>query len=368
MKLSRPSFDEATQSLLDAAIDPSRWNEAMETVAQYAGAVGAVFLQVRGRGPGTPHSRSMEEVYDVYFRDQWHLRDERNRGLPYVRTKGIFTDQDFAGRDEIETSDYYRGFLAKFDINWAAGIGFSNDDEEWCLVIERGDKQGFFNAQEQRDLVRFRSHLNRAALLARNLGYANATGMLDAYQSLGCASLLLDQFGRVIRYNALAQNLFGDGLDMSGTTLKCIHPTDSLALTALISRLGRDIGLTETDVLPSVVVRRPMKRPLVVRGIRLKGMASATFSPAKSILLVSDAERPLINTSVEVLRQVFGLTTAEAALVSNLESEIALSAAAELMGISFETARSHLKRVFAKTGASRQSDLLMLLRRLHSQR
>lgn len=366
MNLSRPSFDDASQSLLDAAIDPSRWNDAMETITQYAGATGAVLLQVKGRGPGTPQSASLQDGLETYFRDEWHLRDERNRGLPLMRKKGIFVDQDFASTEELTSSDYYRGFLAKFEVNWSAGIGFSNADDEWCLVIERGDRQGFITPREQKDFVRFAPHLNRAALLARNLGYANATGMLDAYQSLDCASLLLDRFGQVIRHNALAQSLFGNGLDLSGGALKCSNPADSVALAMLIARLGRDVGLTEVDNLPSVVVRRLFKRPLVVQGIRLKGMSSAIFSPAKSILLVSDAEQPPTNTPIEVMRQAFGLTAAEATLVANLEREVPLPVAAELMGISFETARSHLKRVFSKTGTRRQSDLLLLMRRLHA--
>jgi DNA-binding CsgD family transcriptional regulator len=52
-------------------------------------------------------------------------------------------------------------------------------------------------------------------------------------------------------------------------------------------------------------------------------------------------------------------------LLSHLEQEIPLSAAAGIMGISFETARSHLKRIFLKTGTSRQAELLMLIRRVH---
>ena len=365
MAASRPSFDQAVQSLLDAAIDPTRWTDTMDTIAQYAGAVGAVLLQVKGRGPGTPHSRSMQDVYEVYFRDEWHLRDERNRGLPYARSKGIFTDQDFASREELASSDYYRGFLARFDINWSAGISFANNDDEWCLVIERGDKQGFFSTREQNELVRLRPHLNRAALLSSNLSFANATGMIDAYQSLGCPSFLLDRSGRVIRANVAAEKLIGDGFNLAQGVLGCTLADDNRDLAGLVARLCRSPGIADAEALPPVVVRRPTKHPLIVEGIRVKGMASAVFSPAKAILLVSDTERPSVDPSMDLLRKTFGLTQTEALLVSHLAREVPLPLVAELLGISFETARSHLKHIFAKTETNRQSDLLRLVGRLH---
>ena len=105
---------------------------------------------------------------------------------------------------------------------------------------------------------------------------------------------------------------------------------------------------------------------------RIKGvhnaMASAAFSPAKSILLISDTEKPTAITSIDAMRQAFGLTPTEAALVAHLERELPLSVAAQVMGVSVETARSHLKRTFSKTGTNRQSDLLLLMRRLRQGR
>jgi DNA-binding CsgD family transcriptional regulator len=362
------SFADASQALLDAAVDPSQWQNAMETIAQYAKADGAVLLQVKGRGPGTPHTRSLEEGLAVYFRDEWHLRDERNRGLPLIKTKGIFVDQDFASRSELEKSDYYRGFLAKFDANWCAAVGFSNADDEWCLVIERGDKEGFFDTHEQSDLVRLAPHLNQAALLARSLAYANATGMMDAYESVGCACFLLDHFGRVIRYNAQAQSILGDGLDLSQRTIRCASPVDSLALANLIAGIRQNTARNTTNPLPFVLAHRPPKRPLIIQAICLSGLTAAIFSPAKSILLVSDPEKRPAPAPPDLLRKLFNLTLTEVVLLSHLDQEVTLPAAAEIMGISFETARSHLKHIFSKTGTNRQTDLLMLIRRVHIQR
>jgi DNA-binding CsgD family transcriptional regulator len=362
------SFADASQSLLDAAVDPSRWQNAMEAIAQYADATGTVLLQVKGRGPGTPHSRSLDEIYDVYFRDQWHLRDERNRGLPFIKTKGIFVDQDFASRDELESSDYYPGFLAKFDANWSAVIGFSNADDEWCLIVQRGDKKGFYDSREQSDLVRLAPYLNQAALLARNLAYANATGMIDAYESVGCACFLLDHFGKVIKHNAQAQSILGDGLDLSQRTVKCASPLDSLALANLIAGIRQNTAQNATNPAPFVLAHRPPKRPLIIQAICLSGLTAAIFSPAKSILLVSDPEKRPAAAPPDLLKKLFNLTLTEVVLLSHLDQEVTLPAAAEIMGISFETARSHLKHIFSKTGTNRQSDLLMLIRRIHRQR
>jgi DNA-binding CsgD family transcriptional regulator len=358
------SFDHAAQSVLDAAVDPTRWNAAMDVVAQYAGATGAALLQIRGRGPGTPHSASLGEGFDEYFRNEWHLRDLRERGIPHLRAKGIAVDQDYITPDELNTSDYYNGFLRKYKANWSACIGFSNDDDEWCLVIERGDKAGFFDSREQTDLVRFGPCLNRAAQLSRQLAYANATGMLDAFEALGCASFLLNHAGQVTRHNARAELLLGDGLSLSRGRLRCERSADSVALGHLTAVMGRSTAVLPVTA-PPVVAHRLSKRPLVIRGIPLAGLAAAIFSPAASILLVSDTDTRPQPTAIETTQSMFGLTVMESMVLSFLERDIPLPAAAEAIGMSHETARSHMKRIFSKTGTSRQADLLTLLGRIH---
>jgi DNA-binding CsgD family transcriptional regulator len=319
-------------------------------------------LALKGRGPGTPHSPSLDEPYDAYFREQWHLRDERDGGLPFIRRKGIVVDQDFATPDQIARSDYYRGFLDRFDNNWSATIGFSDPDDEWTLSFQRGAREGPFEKTEQDDLVRLAGPLSQAAALARSISYGSAVGALDAYDSVGCASFLLNPLGRVVRHNAQAEALLNDGLRLSHGTLKCEHPEDNLALENLVEAHRRHAINLSTE--PFVVARRKLKRPLIVRAITLSGIAAMSLSSARVILLVSDMEkRPPANTAKTLMR-AFGLTASEAALVVNLCKEIPLSDAADAMNISFETARTHLKHIFSKTRTNRQQELLMLVQRL----
>ena len=65
-----------------------------------------------------------------------------------------------------------------------------------------------------------------------------------------------------------------------------------------------------------------------------------------------------------ILSQLFGLTGAEAALVTRLVQGEELKDAAEQLGITYETARSYMKQIFLKTDTSRQSELVGLIARL----
>ncbi len=65
----------------------------------------------------------------------------------------------------------------------------------------------------------------------------------------------------------------------------------------------------------------------------------------------------------ETLRRLFGLTPAEARIVSELASGKRLEQIAEQLGVQVNTARAHLKSAFAKTGTGRQAELVQLVER-----
>jgi DNA-binding CsgD family transcriptional regulator len=67
--------------------------------------------------------------------------------------------------------------------------------------------------------------------------------------------------------------------------------------------------------------------------------------------------------SVEAMRALFGFTGAEARLAHSMAEGRTLEEHATTSGITVESARSLLKRVFERTGTSRQAELVRLLTR-----
>ena len=90
---------------------------------------------------------------------------------------------------------------------------------------------------------------------------------------------------------------------------------------------------------------------------RCEGNAS---SEIVAVLFVVDPEggAPPIP---EVLEHFYSLTHSEAEIVRLLSMGISLEEAAQSRGVSINTARSHLKHAFSKTGTNRQGELVRLI-------
>ena len=61
------------------------------------------------------------------------------------------------------------------------------------------------------------------------------------------------------------------------------------------------------------------------------------------------------------MQKKFGLTLAEIALIHELTGGSSLQTAADKLNIKIATARTHLHRIFAKTGTKRQAELIRLM-------
>jgi DNA-binding CsgD family transcriptional regulator len=90
---------------------------------------------------------------------------------------------------------------------------------------------------------------------------------------------------------------------------------------------------------------------------------SAHWTEQTVLLAMNEATRPHAIPD-HWLSQMFGLTRAEASVTNWLISGRTIDAYAQHRGVSLETARSQLKAVLAKTGLSRQAQLVATLSRL----
>jgi len=352
------------ERLAQAALDPSLWGSgALVEISRHFGASGAALIPVKARVPFFPTTPSIEAMARQYFTEEWFKHDQRERGLSVMRSRGLFVDQDFASPDEIKKTAFYQDFAGRHQATWSVGLRLLVGSDEWVLVLYRSEKQGSFETSEYRSLLQMAAEARQTATLSHHLSYGRALGLNDAFDMIGCASILLDRSGRVFRTNTKAQAYIPDRLIITRNRIV----SHRFGETAEIERLVHDLLFNTADANvkpPSVIISSPMAPPVIIQGVGLSGILSDAFSDARVLLFIIDPFSERASAPIDELKKFFHLTQKEAELVWHLGQDRPLTEAAERLGVSYETVRTQLKGVFARTNTKKQSEIISLLARL----
>jgi DNA-binding CsgD family transcriptional regulator len=241
-------------------------------------------------------------------------------------------------------------------------------DRVVLLTIHATRRRDPFDAADAQALQRVTRHIARALEIRDQLGLLNAR-MNALGQVLehghGCY-LLLDARGAVVESSSAARSL----LAKENNSIAC-DPDGQLSLSAPADRDFRQwisTGHAPTAASPGfLAVPRPdAGSPLRVMLAPLNHVPVAGMDNAPRWLLsIADPDLPA-DKPLRTLRNLFGLSEREAEIATLIASGMRPAAAAARMGIALNTARTHLKHVFQKSGAASQAELVRLVLR-HSQ-
>ena len=231
------------------------------------------------------------------------------------------------------------------------------------VFLQRSQAQGPFTHAEVAQFDRLVPHWQRAVqmrqrLLALQVGRELLAASLDA---IAMPALLFDESGVIAHRNRGALELLatGDALRELDGRLVGTAPVATRELQLQISnavRTHREGRAVETSI---VSVRRPGRLALTTTILPLRARVGQS-APAAALMFLFDPER-MRNLTADMVRQLFGLTSIEAELAVALCGGQSLDEVALERRRSLATVRSQLRGLFAKTGTSRQSDLIGLL-------
>jgi DNA-binding CsgD family transcriptional regulator len=183
----------------------------------------------------------------------------------------------------------------------------------------------------------------------------------DIVDSVPVGVIAVDKAGRVLVANqaAIEELNRGKGLLMRGSYLCACASNINTKLQAAIRATARNSGYPgETLVVrrggslaPIWIVVTPLSRALR----RFVGQENQV-----ALIFLSLPER-LNQPLVTILKTCYGLTPTEQKLTLLIFEGYRLTGAAERLGISLNTARTHMKRIYTKTKTSHQSELVRVL-------
>lgn len=275
--------------------------------------------------------------------------------------------EDILPDRELVSSDYYLHYLQPIGLFRILGVDTAEPGGMQArLRFSRRPSEARFKARERLLLELLTPHLRLAIEVYARLN--RMTSERDVYagavNQLSVASMILDERGRLLTTNAVGQALLdqGEGLSLREGCLhiegRDINKELQQALTTIIkAQLQGETSLVRALRVPRSAGRADLG--LVIRPVPTSQWSEGQSSPSAAVF-ISDPDLQE-SASGQILGELFELTPAEANLATLLARGLSLAEVSSAQTISQHTARAQLKSIFAKTGVSRQAELVRLV-------
>lgn len=349
-------------AIYDAAVDFDRWPDVLCAISTVCASHTTVLTR-QGDSPGESWNlapqcdRAYHESYGLYYHSVNPLW-QRAASAP---AGSVLTDTMMMSKNELVRTEFYNDFLAPQRLGSMLSTVTAVEDGRQTIIAAH--RQPEFESGHVRLFQLLAPHLQRAVQLNVKLAKLELRheASAEVLNRLERGVLLVDGSAGLVFANREAERLFagGGGLRLTDGIL-CTGSEADATLHALIAGCAR--GGAETGAGGSLTLSRgPGRAPLslLVAPLRSDANPFAMRRPV-AILFISDPDRAVLSPAAWI-RQQFGLTAAEAAFATEIIAGAGIQAAADRLQISRSTGRTHLARIFEKTGTHRQAELVRLM-------
>jgi len=350
-----------------AAIEFERWPPALVRMSDLLG--GTMAALVKGdRTDGVVSTlavRSYPGAREEYARD-YHAHNIAWQRMAHLPPGASVVDRELFPREVARRNVCYGEFLKRLDVHsLLTAILVKDGSFSAVATFGRSGRAGEWESSHCEIMRLMAPHLQLAAEVGQRLAGISRTSAGPALDAVADAMIILDSDGRLVFSNAAAEALLhsADGISVRHSKLCASFAADTVALQAAI--VGATTARTLGRAGRTLTLRRPsLKRPLtvVVAPLEVEAAWFLAHSPA-AIVFVNDPEQSAIMPLPDQLRAAFGLTRTEALVAARIFRGEGLRPAADALGIGATTARTHLQRIFDKTGTRKQAELVRIIAR-----
>lgn len=172
-----------------------------------------------------------------------------------------------------------------------------------------------------------------------------------------------DRSGHLMIANCTAEQIFADrdGLELTSSGEVRFSKHVDPSLLQLVRHIDKALSVETATKSAFVAVTRPSgKRPITVLVRPARG-ESLHANPAPAALMVLLDPEFSVDAAETQLRELYGLTSTEAAIAKLLMDGKTVEGCCGQLGVRVATVRMHVRNLFQKTGVRRQSQLISLL-------
>jgi len=356
--LSMEGIHAAADDLVSAAILAEGWEEALTRFALAAGARHAVLMR------NTPQKMVAAVVTpEVAGPVAEFAAGRAPPNSRYWRVKkdpsGFRIDHDDYSAEDLARDPFYQEFLRPNGMFWHANVILAPGPDEYVeLSLKRGVGLDPYQPDDRALLNRVLPELHAVARIGKGVLDAEARGMAWLLGRRGGPIIELDSRGHVLPGQSAGEGHPDCPVRIMRQRLVATDSAVQLSVDRAIADALNGPGRLGLAALTGADGRR-----YLLQVHRVPGRARDVFSTAGALAILIERDRDPASSRIDLagLRNVYGLTEREANVAALLAEGLDLDSIASRLAIRRNTARSYLKDVLQKTGATRQAELVALV-------
>jgi len=353
--------------IYDAALDSSRWPTVLAKIAKFAGGqAAALHTKDTVSKSGNIYYQSGVDPCYVQRYSEMYWRFDPVAKLLECDVEQIVSVPDLVPYDEFRAGRFYREWAEPQGwVDAASAVLEKTTTSCAYLTVGRKAASGMVDDEMRRRMKLIVPHVRRAVRTGKviDLRQAEAATFADILDGLSPAVILVDAGGHIVHGNAASQAVLekGDFLRSVQGRLTATDAHVDAALHGAIAVAAADAENGKGTVVPltgSAGSDRYLAHVMpLTTGERRKAGPTST---AVAALFVRKAELETAPPS-EVIGKTYKLTPTELRVLLAIVNVGGVRQVAGNLGVADTTVKTHLGRLFEKTGVSRQADLVKLV-------
>jgi DNA-binding CsgD family transcriptional regulator len=356
-------------AIYDAALDPTLWPKVLPKSAQFVGgrAAALFYKDAASKSGDVAYYCGIDPHYRQLYFDKYIKLDPLTIGHFFAEVEQPVAVADIMSYDEFLETRAYREWgqpQGLVDVLNVALDKTATSAAMYCVF--RHVRDGRVDDEMRRRMRLIVPHLRRAVLIGNviDLKTAEADSFADTVDGISAGMFLVDANGRIVHANASGHAMLAQGslLLVIGGKLAPKDVSAEQALCEVYAMAECGDGAMGVKGI-SIPLMTPSGERYVAHVLPLTSGARRRRGSRYAAVAAVFVHKAALNTRSppEVIGKHYKLTPTELRVLLAIVQVGGMRDVAETLGIAESTVKSHLHRLFAKTGTKRQADLVELV-------
>lgn len=348
--------------LINSIAENDPWISFLEMIKRYTGSSYATILvrpSERERPTlittGSVPEDGARRYVETYFSQE---------ALVGLREGEVRTLSDIMPQEQLHETGFYKEYLEPLNVGYVLGVDFGTiRGISAKLRVSRSQADTDYGPEDRHLFEQLTPYLRAALnLFVRRIDTeAERAALAATVAGMSVGNLMVDPDGHIIDANGPAMAILDqhDGVRLIGGRLALDDAEKSRYLHELI-RKNAEASTTNRGIAfaRALLVERPSGREGLSLLVQPAANAGNNLAIRPTALVhIVDPSEPRV-TVHDALKQLFGLTPAEARIALSLSNGCTISEIARATSLSRNTIRTQLRSIFVKMGVKRQSALI----------